>query len=62
MHNDFEKYIGIINKLVSGEQVNCPQCGEPLVLRGQNSGTHPGVFCPSDDFEILIEFDLFLKN
>lgn len=44
-------------KVMSGEKIPCPKCGEYLIFYGKNSGKHPGIFCPNNDFEILIEYD-----
>ncbi|AWB43488.1 hypothetical protein DCC85_04130 [Paenibacillus sp. CAA11] len=47
----------IREKLMKGETVKCPKCGEYLNFLGKNSGKHPGVFCPNGDFEILIHYE-----
>ena len=46
----------IREKVVKGEKVVCPKCGEVLFYSGKQSDKHPGVYCPNDDFEILIEY------
>ncbi|MFB6366569.1 hypothetical protein ACFCP7_21355 [Paenibacillus elgii] len=51
----------IREKVVGGEEVKCPNCGQTLMFFGKDSGKHPGIYCPTDDFEILIEYGLLSK-
>ncbi|GAB1529617.1 MULTISPECIES: hypothetical protein [Brevibacillus] len=44
----------ICDKAANGENVFCPKCGELLQFFGVDSGKHPGVFCPNNDFQVLI--------
>lgn len=46
----------ICDRAMKGEEVNCPNCGEKLTFYGIDSGRHPGVFCPNNDFKVLMDF------
>ncbi len=46
----------IRKRVINGENVSCPKCGERLIFLDRNSGEHSGIFCPNKDFEILIEY------
>ncbi|SCW83736.1 hypothetical protein SAMN04487970_106222 [Paenibacillus tianmuensis] len=52
----------IREKVMAGEEVKCPNCGQTLMFFGKDSGKHPGIYCPTDDFEILIEYDHLSKE
>ncbi|SFE86897.1 hypothetical protein SAMN04487969_108134 [Paenibacillus algorifonticola] len=46
----------ICDRAMRGEEVNCPECGEKLLYYGLNSGKHPAVYCPNNDFKVLMDF------
>ncbi|GGJ31898.1 hypothetical protein [Paenibacillus hunanensis] len=54
---DIEMMQTIRKRVMNGDNVSCPKCGERLIFLDKNSGKHPGIFCPNGDFEILIEYD-----
>lgn len=52
----------IINKVSRGETALCPKCGAKLVYYDRNSGKHPGIFCPNNDFKTLLDYRSDDKN
>ncbi|XOK62179.1 hypothetical protein ACJ7K1_03315 [Paenibacillus elgii] len=59
---EIERVQEIREKVVAGEEVKCPNCGQTLMFFQKDSGRHPGVYCPNDDFEVLIEYDRLSKE
>lgn len=52
----------IRNRVINGETVFCPNCGAQLIFCGLNSGKHPGIFCPNNDFKILMDYNDDIKD
>lgn len=61
MENEFKRkpahdINSIIARTINGEKVECPKCGYTLIFNDVNSGKHPGIFCPNNDFRIMMDF------
>jgi transposase len=52
---EYQEIRKIIEKVLKGEEAECPHCGMPLVYCGKDSGRHPGIYCPNKDFEVIVE-------
>ncbi|MDQ0110639.1 hypothetical protein [Paenibacillus harenae] len=52
-HNDDSKNIDI--RVSKGEKVPCPKCGEILIYQSFDSGKHPSIVCPNNDYSVLLE-------
>ncbi|GIO86750.1 hypothetical protein J25TS5_36820 [Paenibacillus faecis] len=58
--NEFIKEIRVLQQIadraMAGEEVYCPKCGELLIINKLGSGKHPSVFCPNNDFKVMIDY------
>lgn len=41
-------------KVLKGEKVPCPNCGEILIYQDVRSGKHPSITCINGDYNVLL--------
>lgn len=46
--------VEILNRVIKGEVVGCPFCGEILVYQTVEQGLPPAVICPNGDYRLKI--------
>jgi hypothetical protein len=53
MDNNKSSY-DIDNRVLKGEKVPCPNCGEILIYQKVDSGKHPSIICINGDYNVLL--------
>lgn len=46
--------VDINMKVLKGENVPCPNCGQILVYQNAESGKHPSIICPAGDYHVRL--------
>ncbi|ODP27403.1 hypothetical protein PTI45_03209 [Paenibacillus nuruki] len=50
-----EENSDIDKRVLKGEQVPCPYCGEILIYQSMETGKHPAIICSNGDYCVLLE-------
>ncbi|WP_334073553.1 MULTISPECIES: hypothetical protein [Paenibacillus] len=53
--HEYDEFKDIDNRVLKGEKVPCPTCGEILIYQGPDTGKHPSIICPNHDYSVLLE-------
>ncbi|MFD1886779.1 hypothetical protein [Paenibacillus wenxiniae] len=52
-NNDLEQDIDV--RVIRGDKVPCPICGQILIYQQAEDGKHPAIICPNEDYSVLLE-------